>query len=140
MNDELKTALDFARGERLAVLSTLSPGSEPQSALMGVAVTPDFEIVFDTVRSSRKYANLSAHARVSLVLGCTSEKTIQYEGLAAELSGEELERYLPVYFAAYPDGPARRNWPGMTYFVVRPKWIRYCDYGQQPRLLLEFTM
>jgi general stress protein 26 len=137
--NELKTALDFARGERLAVLSTVSPAGEPQSALMGVAVTPDFELVFDAVKSSRKYGNLCVNSRVSFVIGCTSEKSIQYEGIAQELKDEQLERYLPVYFAVFPDGPERRNWPGMTYFVVRPKWIRYCDYGQQPRLLREFA-
>lgn len=136
---DLKIALDFALGERLAVLSTVSPSGEPQSALMGVAFTPAFEIVFDTVKSSRKYGNLCTHARVSWVIGCTSETTIQYEGIARELGGEDLDRYLPVYYAAYPDGPARRNWPGVTYFVVRPKWIRYCDYGQEPRLLREFS-
>jgi hypothetical protein len=137
--EELKTALTFAAGQRLAVLSTVSPSSAPQSALMGVAVTPDFEIVFDTLRSTRKYTNLCANPRVALVIGCTSEVSVQYEGVAEELSGNALEKkYLPIYFAAFPDGPDRRSWPGMTYFVVRPKWIRYCDYGQRPPMLREF--
>ena len=137
--EELKTALLFAEGQRLAVLSTVSPANEPESALMGVAVTSDFEIVFDTVRSSRKYGNLGANPRVAFVIGCTSEVTLQYEGVATELSGDELGKYLQIYFAAFPDGPERRHWPGMTYFVVRPKWLRYCDYGQRPRVLREFT-
>ena len=135
--EELRTALQFAGGQRLAVLSTVSPSNQSQSALMGVAVTPDFEIVFDTVKTSRKYANLRVNPRVSLVIGCTSEITLQYEGVATELSGDELAKYLPLYFAAFPDGPGRQNWPGMTYFVVRPNWLRYCDYGQ-PRVIREF--
>jgi general stress protein 26 len=137
--EELKTALEFARGQSLAVLSTVSPAGEPQSALMGVAVTPDFEIVFDTVKSSRKYPILCANPRAALVIGCTSETTIQFEGIAQELRDEALEHYLPIYFAAFPDGPERRNWPGMTYFVVKPKWIRYCDYDQRPPLIREFS-
>src|ERR1035438_5384342 len=116
--NELTNALEFAQGQRLAVLSTVSPGGDPESALMGVAVTPDFELVFDTVRSSRKYGNLCANARVAFVIGCTGEKSIQYEDVGHGVSGEELEQYLVVYFAAFPDGPERRNWPGMTYFVV----------------------
>jgi len=135
--EELRTALQYAAGQRLAVLSTVSPSNQSQSALMGVAVTSDFEIVFDTVKTSRKYANLRVNPRVSLVIGCTSEITLQYEGVATELSGDELAKYLPLYFAAFPDGPDRQNWPGMTYFVVRPKWLRYCDYGQ-PRVIREF--
>jgi hypothetical protein len=135
--EELRTALQYAGGQRLAVLSTVSPSNQSQSALMGVAVTPDFEIVFDTVKTSRKYANLRVNSRVSLVIGCTSEITLQYEGVASDLSGDELAKYLPIYFAAFPDGPDRQSWPGMTYFVVRPKWLRYCDYGQ-PRVIREF--
>lgn len=49
-----------------------------------------------------------------------------------------LERYQEIYFQAYPDGPARLTWPGIVYFVVRPTWIRYCDYDQNPRLIREF--
>ena len=136
--DDLKTALEFASGQRLGVLSTVSASHESQSALMGIAVAPGFEVVFDTLRTTRKYGNLSANPRVSLVIGCSSEKTVQYEGLAEELSGEDLDRWLPIYFAAFPDGPERQNWPGMTYFLVRPKWVRYCDYDQRPPLIREF--
>ena len=136
--DEFRTAREFAAGQRLAVLSTVSPSGLPQAALMGVAVTPDFEIVFDTLKTTRKHRNLRANPRAALVIGCNSMITVQYEGVAEELHGEALEKYLPVYYTAFPDGPERRNWPGMTYFVVRPKWIRYCDYGQRPPLRREF--
>jgi hypothetical protein len=67
------------------------------------------------------------------VIGCTSEVTVQFEGLAEELAGEELPRYKKTYFAKFPDGPARESWPGITYFVVRPKWARYCDYNPATR-------
>lgn len=135
---QLETALQFAQKERLAALSTVTPACQPQSALMGIAVTVDFEIVFDTVRTSRKYGNLSANPNVALVIGCSSETTIQYEGVAEELNGDQLATYLPVYFAAFPDGPQRQSWPGITYFIVRPKWLRYCDYTQRPPLIREF--
>jgi general stress protein 26 len=136
--NERETALEFARSQRLAVLSTVTAAGEPESALMGVAVTHDFEVVFDTMKATRKYANLSVNARVALVIGCSGAVSIQYEGIAEELRDEALERYLTIYFAAFPDGVERRNWPGMTYFVVRPKWIRYCDYSQQPKVIREF--
>ena len=42
-----------------------------------------------------------------------------------------------IYFQKFPDGPARENWPGMTYFVVRPKWVRYCDYNPGQRRIEE---
>lgn len=133
----LEEAYRFMDHERLAVLSTARKSGQPESALMGFAVTPELEIVFDTVRSSRKYPILRENPHVAWVVGCTSEVTVQYEGVATELEGEELAKYKKVYFRAFPDGPARESWPGITYFVVRPKWVRYCDYNPASRRIEE---
>ena len=124
----------------LGVLATLGPGGTPQSALMGIAITSELEIVFDTVKSSRKYPNLVARPACSVVIGGwgAGEQTVQYEGLAEELRPGELERYQEIYFGIWPDGPARMNWPGIVYFVVRPSWIRYSDFDQNPPLIAEF--
>jgi len=122
----------FMRKERLGVLATVAEDGAPEAALMGIAVTPELEIVFDTVKSSRKYPNLKKNPRMAWVVGCATEVTVQYEGIAEELAGEELAKYKKTYFAAFPDGPARESWPGITYFVVRPKWVRYCDYHVAP--------
>ena len=35
----------------LGVLSSLGPMGAPQSALVGIAITPELEIIFDTVES-----------------------------------------------------------------------------------------
>lgn len=124
---------------KLGVLSTIAGDGAPQSALVGIAVTPDLEIVFDTVKSSRKYANLVAKSRCSFVIGWAGEQTLQYEGVAAAPEGLELRRYQEVYFQAWPDGPERLLWPGIVHFVVRPNWIRYSDFDQSPPLIQEFT-
>jgi len=128
----------FMKSERLAVLATAKEDGRPEAALMGFAVTPQLEIIFDTVKSSRKYPNLNKNPRVALVIGCTTEITVQYEGIAQELqSEEELAKYKKTYFEAFPDGPARQSWPGITYFVVRPTWVRYCDYDPTRRRIEE---
>jgi hypothetical protein len=72
------------------------------------------------------------------VVGCTGELTVQYEGDAFVPEGADLERYRELYFATWPDGVDRLSWPGITHFVVRPRWIRYCDYDQRPPLIREF--
>lgn len=136
----MNAALDFAATQKFAVISTVSKTHGPESALMGIAVTPDFEIIFDTRNTTRKYANLLANAGAALVIGCSGPVSIQYEGVAEELTGAELDRFLPIYFAAFPDGRDRQSWPGMTYFIVRPKWLRYCDYSQRPPLIREFLL
>jgi uncharacterized pyridoxamine 5'-phosphate oxidase family protein len=129
----------FLDRERLAVLATADDNGQPEAALMGFAVTPELEIIFDTLRTSRKYPNLKKNPRVAWVVGCTTETTVQYEGVALELEGEELAKYKKVYFAAFPDGPTRESWPGIAYFVVRPKWVRYCDYNPGKRRIEEKT-
>ena len=130
-------AFAFMNRESLAVLATVDETGQPEAALMGFAVTPELEIIFDTVKSSRKYPNLKKNPRVAWVIGCTTEVTVQYEGIAEEVEGEELVKYKRPYFAKFPDGPARESWPGITYFAVRPKWVRYCDYDPAKRRIEE---
>lgn len=132
----------FIAQSKLGVLGTIGESGAPQSALVGIAVTEKLEIVFDTVKSSRKYRNLIARPACSFVIGWDGEKTVQYEGVAEELTGGQLDEvqkvYFEAYFKAWPDGPARLSWPGIVHFVVRPKWIRYSDYDQKPPLIQEF--
>ncbi len=129
----------FMARQRLGVISSLGPDGRPQAALVGIAVTPGLEIVFDTEQSTRKYANLTARPACALVLGWSSEQTVQLEGEAEELRGAELEHYRRLYFDAWPDGRARLAWPGIAYFVVRPRWIRYSDFDHFPALIQEIT-
>ena len=132
----------FIAQSRFGVLGTIGPGGTPQSALVGIAVTPELEIIFDTVKSSRKYPNLMVRPACSFVIGGwgPGEKTIQYEGEARELKSVELEPYQKVYFQAWPDGPARMSWQGIVYFVVQPRWIRFSDFDQNPPKICEFRL
>jgi pyridoxine/pyridoxamine 5'-phosphate oxidase len=135
-----KTALqNFMARRRYGVVSSTAQDGTPQSALVGIAVAPDLAVVFDTVKTSRKYPNLVARPRCSFVIGWDGEQTVQLEGEATEPHGDELRRYRDVYFATWTDGPARMAWPGIAYFVVRPRWIRYSDYDAAPPEIVEFT-
>jgi pyridoxine/pyridoxamine 5'-phosphate oxidase len=127
----------FMAAHRLGVLGSVSPEGEPQSALVGIAVTEELEIVFDTLTTTRKYRNLMADSRACFAIGWEGEQTVQFEGEAFVPEGSELNRYKSVYFATWPDGPARQSWPGIVYFVVRPRWIRYSDFDRRPPLIEE---
>ncbi len=130
--------LEFMQSNRYAVVSSLSGAGTPQSALVGIAVTPKLEIIFDALKSSRKSANLTARPACSLVIGgWNSEQTVQYEGEAFEPTGEERAKYLKTYFEVWPGGRERMQWPGITHFVVRPRWIRYSDFDQKPPAIEE---
>ena len=124
----------------LGVVSTLAADGAPQSALVGMAVTPELEIIFDTVERSRKFGNLMRDPRASLVAGWQGETTVQLEGMARQISSTELGRYHEVYFKKFPDGPVRLKWEGIAYFVIAPRWIRDSDYGQSPPEIVELTL
>jgi general stress protein 26 len=135
--------LEFLRLQRLAVQASVSGVGVPQAAVVGFAVTDQFEIVFDTVESTRKAQNLRHDPKIALVIGglvAGDERTVQYEGVADEPSGAELDRLKEVYYATYPDGPNRLNWPGLIYVRVRPTWIRYSDYNRDPPEIVEFSV
>jgi pyridoxine/pyridoxamine 5'-phosphate oxidase len=130
---------DFVASHKLGVLGSISPDGFPQSALVGIAVTPNLEIIFDTISSSRKYRNLAANPKASFVIGWSGEVTVQFEGEAFLPEPKELPEYQNMYFARWPECRTHRSWPGICYFVVRPNWIRYSDYDQKPALIQEFT-
>jgi len=130
---------DFISRRKLGSLGYLSTQGVPRSSLVGIAVTAELEIIFDTVSSSRKYGDLSANPSASFVIGWEAEATVQYEGQAFQPTGAELARYQQVYFAAWPECRDHLSWPGIAYFVVHPQWIRYSDYDQRPPLIEEFA-
>ena len=134
--------LRFLREHRLAVEASVSTSVAAQAAVVGFAVSDEFEIIFDTLDSTRKVANLRQNPRVAFVIGGLlpgDERTAQYEGVADEPSGGELERLTDIYYRVYPDGRARRSWPGLIYVRARPTWIRYSDYNVDPPQIVEFT-
>jgi general stress protein 26 len=120
---------EFISQHKLAVMSSVASGNMPQAALVGIAVTPDLELIFDTVITSRKYQNLLLNPKIAFVIGWDDERTIQYEGNAEIVQGKKLEEMKKIYFSVFPDGTEREKWPNIIYFCVRPKWIRFSDFS-----------
>lgn len=118
----------FVRERGLAVVATRGPDGPPQAALVGIAITDEGELVFDTLTTSRKCANLTASPRVAVVIGLADEETVQVEGIADVPAGHDHDRCLRAYFAQYPDGPARAADPDITHVRVTIQWLRYSDY------------
>jgi len=133
--------LKFLRAQPWAVEATVHPSGGPQAAVIGVAVTDDVEIVFDTLGDTRKAANLRQNPRIALVFGWDEAQTVQLEGIADEPEGDALAALQAVYFARFPDGPTRLAWPSLTYFRVRPVWARYTDFRSAPptEVVFEFA-
>ncbi len=123
-------------------LATSDLHGQPQAATVGVAVTPERGLVFDTLDSTRKYPNLIANPKVALVIGWDATgRTIQYQGEATLLTPgtPDFDRYQTIYLARFPGGRERLTWPGLCYFHVRPTWIRYSDFRTPPPRLIELA-
>jgi hypothetical protein len=134
--------LEFMRGHRLAVQASTAPNGAPQAAVIGVAVTERCELVFDTLRASRKSQNLRRDPRIALVLGWDLEEgqTLQLEGVADEPSGAERARLQAVYLETFTDGAARADDPAITYVRVRPSWMRLSDFRMNPPVIVEVEL
>ena len=122
--------LAFLRTKKFGVVSTLSPEGKPQAAVVGIAVTDDLEILFDTLTTTRKVRNLRRARSVAVVVGWDRDEiTVQIEGPADEPHGAELARLKETYFASHPGGRERERWPNVTWVRVRPQWLRYSDFS-----------
>ena len=132
--------LTFMRSHRYAVEASVSSSGGVQAAVVGIVVTDDFEVFFDTLAETRKARNLRRNAAIAFVIGGTApddERSVQYEGVADQPEGTELERLKTLYFDRFPDGRERQSWPGLIYLRARPSWLRYSDFSRAPPEIVE---
>ncbi len=130
----------FIARQRLGVVSTVNPENKPESAVVGIAVSENLEIVFDTIKASRKYQNILTNPQVALTIGWDEEITVQFEGRAEVLDdGSEANKLREIYYKVYPDGRERAaTWPGLVHVKVSPQWIRYSNFNE-PVTIEEMT-
>jgi general stress protein 26 len=119
----------FLTASRYGVVSTVSKDGAPEVALVGFAATPDLELIFETINTTRKYENIQRNPRVAAVIGWEGEKTLQYEGIADEPDEFAAEELKKIYFAMLPENENHDGWPGLSYMRIRPRWIRLSNYG-----------
>ena len=105
-----KTIGDLFGSQRLAVLATHRDG-QPYASLVAFAATQDLkELLFATARSTRKFANLTRHSRVSLLVDSRSNRDADIHqamavtaiGTAEEVEEMDRDRYLEIYLGKHP--------------------------------------
>lgn len=131
--------IHFIQDHPWAVEASVSDAGAPQAAVVGIVITEELHILFDTFEESRKCANLRQNPAIALVIGWDDAQTVQFEGIADEPTGAELEHLKEQYFARFPDGRDRDGLHGITYFRVRPTWIRYSDFRPDPAEIYEYV-
>jgi len=125
-----KCLVEFIRRHSVGVVSTVCESGAPEAALVYFAVTDELELVFYALQNTRKCVNLRRDPRVAAVIGWDDKKSLQYEGVADEPLEPDLSRIKRVCTNARPDAGNQLEWPGLTYFRVKPKWVRMSDYGR----------
>ena len=137
--DKKQKVLDFIKSQRYAVLTTINYSNKPESAAMGIGETDNLELILGTYSSSRKYINLQTNQNVALVIGWDEYVTVQYEGIAAEISGEEKEKLVNIYLAKKENAAKYKDNPEEKYFKVTPTWIRYSNLNKETCDIFEIT-
>lgn len=96
--------------QTLAVLCTHNKGG-PYGSLVAFANTDNLrEIVFATLRTTRKYANIDADKHVALLIDNRSNKTADFRqataataiGYVREITKKKNSRYLRLYLKKHP--------------------------------------
>jgi len=127
----------FMAAHRWAVEATVAASGSPQAAVIGFAATERLELIFDTLKTSRKYQNFLAAPKMALVIGWDDAQTLQIEGIADEPKGSDRERLKARYFEVFPDGRERAAWKDIAYIRVTPHWFRYSDFRVEPQKIVE---
>ncbi|MPZ12900.1 MAG: hypothetical protein GEU73_00470 [Chloroflexi bacterium] len=128
----------FIRDHIYVVQASVSPSQMAQAAVVGIVVTENLEIFFDTLSTSRKYGNLRQDPRIAFVMW-QGEQAVQYEGVVDEPTGGSLSRLKALYFARFPDGRDRERLPEIAYLRARPTWIRHSDFSTDPPIITELA-
>lgn len=120
--------VDYVRMQRDGVVATVGPDGAPQAAYLSLAATDRGELVFDARPESRKVANLHRDARIAVVVGGRDGTTLQCEGVADVLDGDDLVRCSAAYVDAFPEFAASVRSGDVVVIRVRLGWARFGDF------------
>ena len=132
MEDNTKKEIirNLINQSKLAVLSTVTPENTSESAVIEISARDNLELIFDTLPTFRKYRNLKNNPDISVVIGW-EPVTVQYDGVAMELDGKELEEYRQIHLQKFPEAVKFEKF-GIRFFKITPQWIRYTNVSKQP--------
>ena len=101
---------ELFESQKLAVLGTQNQG-QPYANLIAFAASGDLKsLYFATARATRKYANIEADARVTVLIDNRSNQDSDFSqaaavtatGTAKEVADSQLEEVLAIYLAKHP--------------------------------------
>lgn len=104
------TVYDFLNTHRAATLATVNAAGDPDSATVYYVADKRLRLYFMTRVNSRKFRNLAAHPRVSMVVTDESQLvTVQLTGTAKRV--ERLREDNHIMFRLWVDNYKNPSWP-----------------------------
>ena len=117
----------LVKAQRFAVLSTRQDDGHPYASLVAFCASPDLkQLVFCTLRSTRKFANLEAEGRVALLIDNRSNDETDLQqaaavtvlGVCAEAHGEESTLLTDCFLVRHPAMAEFVKTPGCAVMKV----------------------
>jgi general stress protein 26 len=134
----IEDLVEFVRAHGDGVLITLGPQGQPQAAYLSLAVTDRGELVLDARAGSRTVSNVRRDARAAVVVGGSGGVTLQAEGLAEVVEGDERRYCADAYRAQFPQFAESLVDPAISVVRVRVRWARLGDYCHEPPVFREW--
>ena len=123
--------LAFLEAHSLCVLSTADEKGKPEGAVVGYSVHDDFRMVIGTLNDTRKVSNVLVNSQVAVVVWDGSQ-TLQLEGTARILEGQEMAEWQQKHFEKQPAARKYKDDPNERYMLIEPTWLRFTDAGLRP--------
>jgi nitroimidazol reductase NimA-like FMN-containing flavoprotein (pyridoxamine 5'-phosphate oxidase superfamily) len=129
---------DFFKKEKYVVVASTWNGS-PQAATVAFTERSNHELIFATSNCSRKYRNLKADPKIAVVVGWDEAVTVQGQGSAFELAGQEQVEAEEAHLKKHPTSARYSTLVSQRFFQVKFSWIRYTDISQEPEFSFEIN-
>ncbi len=132
MQEEQKEKiLRFIKAQKYATLATSNKQGIPEAAMVAVSETANLELIFGCFADARKYKNLLECPKVAVVV-IQGKISLQYEGIAREVTGEDVGRLREIHITKHADSAKYLSHPAEKYFTITPVWVRYMDHEVKP--------
>lgn len=121
----LEKVHEFLKSRLTCVVARVNTGGGASAATMGFWHDERLRFLVATRKSSRKHNDLKNNAKVAIVVGFEPPATVQYEGIAKEMTAEELGDRLNMLFEKVPGARKLAGDEDQTYFLISPTWMCY---------------
>ncbi len=116
---------EFLHNQLFCVVARTNISGGASAATVGFSHDEKFQFLIATNKATRKYTDITANHKVALVIGFEPPYTVQFEGVAQELTADELGERLEQHYTKNPMAREFAGQDGETYFLISPAWLRF---------------